>query len=229
MTDPEIILPIQDFVLSEELQLRSRIMASRRKRVRTRAHLLAVAAREIERVGFESLTVEHIATAAGITRATFYQYYSSRAHITTGLLGKYWALMRARRPVGSGGKSLKDSIHLMNTYSVMLAAKNPRLLAAREILIREEPKIAARLAFVNGLWAERIVRDLIRRGLAGLDGAELPYLRMKARAVINMSDSLLADVYRMAGWDAREGPVDLDLVIRVMDDLWLNALYATRE
>lgn len=111
-------------------------MASRRKRLRTRAHLLAVAAREIKRVGFEPLTEKHIASAAGITRATLYQYRSNRAYITSGLLGKYWALMRARRPVGIGGKPLTDAIHLANTYSVSLAAKNPRRRVAREILAR---------------------------------------------------------------------------------------------
>ena len=219
---------VQGFVLADELELRSQLMASRRKRVRTRAHLLAVAARELERVGYESLTVEHMAQAAGMTRATFYQYYSSRAHITAGLLGKYWALMRARRPIGSTKRSLRESIHRTNSYSVMLASMNPRLLAAKETLSREDPKTAARMAHVNRIWAKRILRDLIRRGLAKPEGDDLPYLRMKARAVINMSDSLLSDVYRMADWDGRDGPLDLELVIKVMDDFWLDGLYSTQ-
>lgn len=224
----ETSAPLHGFVLADELEMRSRRMASRRKRVRTRALLLAVAARELERVGYEALTVEHVAQAAGMTRATFYQYYSSRAHITAGLLGKYWALMRARRPRGSAKKSLRESIHRTNSYSVMLAAMNPKLLAAKETLSREDPKTAARMAHVNRLWAKRILRDLIRRGLTKAEGDDLPYLRMKARAIINMSDSLLSDVYRMADWDGRDGPLDLELVIKVMDDLWLDGLYSTQ-
>lgn len=223
---PESLVEFQGFVLADELDLRSQRMASRRKRVRTRALLLAVAARELERVGYDSLTVEHVANAAGVTRATFYQYYSSRAHITAGLLGKYWALMRARRPSGGAKKSLRESIHRTNSYSVMLASMNPRLLAAKEVLSREDPKTAARVTHVNQLWAKRIVRDLVRRGLAKPDEDTMPYLRMKARAVINMSDSLLSDVYRMADWDGRDGPLDLELVIKVMDDLWLDGLYS---
>lgn len=222
----ETSVPLHGFVLADELELRSRRMASRRKRVRTRALLLAVAARELERVGYEALTVEHVAQAAGMTRATFYQYYSSRAHITAGLLGKYWALMRARRPTGGARRSLRESIHRTNCFSVMLASMNPNLLAAKETLLREDPKTAARMTHVNRLWAKRILRDLIRRGLAKPEGDDLPYLMMKARAVINMSDSLLSDVYRMADWDGRDGPLDLELVIKVMDDLWLDGLYS---
>ncbi|WP_165821461.1 TetR/AcrR family transcriptional regulator [Falsiruegeria mediterranea] len=199
-------------------------MEKRRKRVRTRAALLAVAAREIEQVGYDSLTMDHLANAAGLVRGTLYLYYHSRADIVKAVLRKYWALMRIHRPRG-GGLGLKASIHRANTYSVMLAARNPRLLEAREILLREDAEVAARMASVNRIWSERIVSDLIRRGLTAQDDEDLSFLRLKARAVINMSDTLLSDVHRLSGWDDTEGPIDLDLVIRVMDDLWYRSLY----
>lgn len=215
---------VEGFSVADELQDRARRMEKRRKRVRTRAALLAVAAREIEQVGYDSLTMDHLANAAGMVRGTLYLYYHSRADIVKAVLRKYWALMRIHRPRG-GGLGLRASIHRANTYSVMLAARNPRLLEAREILLREDAEVAARMASVNRIWSERIVSDLIRRGLTARDDEDLSFLRLKARAVINMSDTLLSDVHRLSGWDDTEGPIDLDLVIRVMDDLWYRSLY----
>ena len=199
-------------------------MRKRRKRVRTRAALLAVAAREVERVGYDSLTVDHLANAAGMVRGTFYLYYHSRADIIKAVLRKYWALMRMNRPRG-GGLGLRQSIHRANTYSVHLASRNPRLLEAREILLREDNDIEIRMDSVNRVWADRIVRDLEYRGLTSREDPDYDFVRLKARAVINMSDTLLADVRRLSGWDKKDGPIDLDLVIRAMDDLWYRSLY----
>ncbi|TCK99750.1 TetR family transcriptional regulator [Shimia isoporae] len=222
----EKIFSLEGFSAAEVLEDRARAMQNRRKRVRTRAALLAVAAREIEVVGYDSLTVDHLANAAGMVRGTFYLYFHSRSDIIKAVLRKYWALMRVHRPRG-GGLDLKASIHRANTYSVMLAAKNPRLLEARERLLREEPEVAARMASVNRIWSERIVRDLIKRELTAPDDTDHQFIRLKARAVINMSDTLLSDVHRLSGWDDAEGPIDHDLIIRVMDDLWYRSLYLT--
>ncbi len=220
----QIISRPEGFSVVEVLEERARKMQTRRKRVRTRATLLAVAAREIEFVGYDSLTMDHLANAAGMVRGTLYLYYHSRADIVKAVLRKYWALMRIHRPRG-GGLGLKASIHRANTYSVMLAVLNPRLLEAREILLREDPEVAARMASVNRIWSERIVSDLMRRGLTTTGDKDYSFLRLKTRAVINMSDTLLSDVNRLSGWDNSEGPIDLDLVIRVMDDLWYRSLY----
>ncbi len=215
---------LEGFSVVDILDERAQNMQSRRKRVRTRAALLAVAAREIEAVGYDALTVDHLANAAGMVRGTFYLYFQSRSDIVKAVLRKYWALMRIHRPRG-GSLGLKASIHRANTYSVMLAVKNPRLLEARERLLREDPDVAARMASVNRNWSERIVRDLIKRELTAPDNTDHQFIRLKARAVINMSDTLLSDVHRLSGWDDTEGPIDHELIIRVMDDLWYRSLY----
>ncbi|MTI17478.1 TetR/AcrR family transcriptional regulator [Rhodobacteraceae bacterium RKSG542] len=216
--------PSEGFNVAELLEARANSLSKRKKRVRTRAKLLAVAAREIEKVGYDSLTIDHLVSAAGMVRGTFYLYFNSRADIIKAVLWKYWALMRIHRPRG-GGLGLRESIHRANSYTVMLAALNPGLLEAREILLREDQQIFQRMESINRVWAERIVRDLARRERVHDDEADLAFLRMKVRAVIHMSDALLADVHRMAKWDASEQPPNLDLVIRVMDDLWFRSLF----
>lgn len=226
---PEKYYSKEGFIVADVLEERARSLRNRRKRVRTRAVLLAVAAREIEMVGYDALTVDHLVSAAGMVRGTFYLYFHSRSEITRCVLRKYWALMRIHRPKGGHLLDLEASINRANRYSVMLAAKNPRLLEAREILLHEDPAVASRMAHVNRLWAERIVRDLVRRNCVG-SGDETPeFLRMKARAVINMSDTLLADVHRMSDRHPDRGQIDLDLVIRVMNDLWYRALYQRKQ
>jgi AcrR family transcriptional regulator len=221
---PKKVACPEGFSVADILEARAKALQKRRKRVRTRAALLAVAAREVERVGYDSLTVDHLASAAGMVRGTFYLYFHSRSDILKAVLRKYWALMRVYRPRG-GGLSLRQSIHRANAYSVRLAARNPRLLEAREILLREDFALEARMDSVNRFWSERIVRDLERRGLTSLDDPDYDFVRLKARAVINMSDTLLADVRRYSGRDKNDGLIDLDLVIRVMDDLWYRSLY----
>lgn len=224
----EISFSEEGFSVADVLEEHARNLRKRRKRIRTKATLLAVAAREIENVGYDALTVDHLAGAAGMVRGTFYLYFHSRSDIIKSVLFKYWALMRIHRPKGGQSLDLRASIHRVNKFSVMLAVKNRRLLEAREILWREEPTIASRMAHVNQLWSERVIRDLVRRGVASVSDNNKDFLKVKVRAVINMSDTLLADVHRHSGWNRYDGPLDLDLVVQVMDDLWYRSLYMAK-
>ncbi|MGB7337129.1 MAG: helix-turn-helix domain-containing protein [Salaquimonas sp.] len=210
--------------IAEILEARAIGKKSARKRIRTRAKLLAVSARELEKVGYDSLTVDHLVKAAGIVRGTFYLHFSSRADIVKAILKKYWAIGRIYRPKGGKNLDLKSSIHRTNSYLVALAAHNPRLLEAREILVREDPEITSRMASVNSRWTEIILRDLIRRDI--VHGREnLEFHRMKIRAVINMSDMLLADVPRLSGSKDKHTPPNLEMVVSVLDDLWYRSFY----
>jgi AcrR family transcriptional regulator len=210
--------------IAEILQARALGKKTARKRIRTRATLLAVASRELEKVGYDSLTVDHLVKAAGIVRGTYYLHFSSRADIVKSVLKKYWAIGRAYRPKGGKNLDLKSSIHRTNSYLVALAAHNPRLLEAREILVREDPEIASRMASVNSRWTEIILRDLIRRDIVR-GGENLEFHRMKIRAVINMSDMLLADVPRLSGSKDKDTPPNLEMVVNVLDDLWYRSFY----
>ena len=224
-TSPEISYSEEGFSVAEILEDRARSMRNRRKRVRTRAMLLAVAAREIENVGYDALTVDHIAGAAGMVRGTFYLHFRGRSDILKYVLKKYWALMNIHRPRGGQSMNLHRSIHRVNRYLVMIYAKNTRLLQAREILLREESAVGLRMTHINKIWAKRIVSDLIRRGLTSDDREAAEFAHMKARAVISMSDALLDDIHRSLSAESNGMPVDLDLITRVMDDLWYRSLY----
>ncbi len=225
LDEPELNLSTEGFSVADRLEKRAITMRKRRKRVRSKAALIAAAARELERNGFDSLTVEGISEAAGMARGTFYLYYRSRSDIAAAVTKYYWALVRIHRPKGGARLSLRASIHRANHFAAHVAMKNARLLSGRETLMQENPSLARRFEAINQTWAGRIVRDVMVRGI-GRSGTTAPeFLHLKARAVINMSDALLRDIYR--GYDPRTDvpPVDLDLVVRVMDDLWFRALY----
>ena len=61
--------------------------------------------------------------------------------------------MRVGHLTGGRALGLRHTIHQTNSYSVALAALTPRLPEAREILVREDPDVAARVAAVNRVWA----------------------------------------------------------------------------
>ncbi len=222
---PEIDYSTEGFSAADILQTRAIALRKRRKRVRTKAALIAAAASELERNGFDSLTVEGISEAAGMARGTFYLYYHKRADIAAAVMKFYWALVRIHRPKGGASLDLRESIHRMNNFSAKVAMKNAGLLSGRETLMLENPGLAQRFETINHTWAGRIVRDVMARGAGSSTDATPAFLHLKARAVINMSDALLRDIYRGYDRHSDTAPVDLDLVVQVMDDLWFRALY----
>lgn len=223
--EPELDFSTEGFSVADILEERAIIMRKRRKRVRTKAALIAAAARQLEEHGFDSLTVEGISEAAGMARGTFYLYYHSRSDIAAAVIKFYWALIRIHRPKGGSKLSLKESIHRMNIFAANLARKNARLLSGRETLMLESPALARRLETINRVWAQRIVQNIRTRNGVRPQPQDTEFMLLKARAVITMSDALLRDIYRGTAQGGETQPVDLDLVVRVMDDLWYRALY----
>jgi len=222
---PDDVFESKGFSVADILEERAIVMRKRRKRVRTRAALIAAAARELERAGFDALTVEGISDAAGMARGTFYLYYSSRSAIASMVMKFYWALVRIHRPRGGFRLSLRESIHRMNNFSAHLAMRNARLLSGRETLMLKNPEIANRLKSIDRTWGTRIGDDVFARGDVANSGQDRDFLLLKARAVINMSDALLRDIYRNYQDSDGEPTVDIELVVKVMDDLWYRSLY----
>lgn len=222
--DTDTKFELQGFNVVEILDQRAIAMRKRRKRVRSRAALIAAAARELERVGYDALTVEGISEAAGMARGTFYLYYKNRSEIISVVMRFYWFLLTKHRPRGGSGLSLNGTIHRANSYTVHAVARNSRLLLGREALMAENHAIARRLEALNDRWADWVVNALTARGIIDGKGEDFEFHHLRARAVIGMSDVLLHDIYRSAELEDAPKPIDLDLVVRVLDDLWGRCL-----
>ena len=214
----------EGFNVADVLDQRAISMRKRRKRVRSRAALIAAAARELERVGYEALTIEGISEAAGMARGTFYLYYKNRSDIISVVMRFYWFLLAKYRPRGGQELSLNETVHRANHYTVHVVARNSRLLLGREALMAENHALARRLDALNDGWADWVVKTLTARGIITNVDEDPAFHHMRAQAVIGMSDVLLRDIYRSAELEEAPEPVDLDLVVRVLDDLWVRCL-----
>ncbi|MDN5915316.1 MAG: TetR/AcrR family transcriptional regulator [Pseudonocardia sp.] len=102
---------------------------------RTRRHVLDVALAQIARHGLHAASVDDIATAAGISRATLYQYFASKDEIFSELLAECGgALMRVVRRLGPLGPTAQgfDNLHwwlgewawVYDRYATMFAQWN---------------------------------------------------------------------------------------------------------
>ncbi|UYV38112.1 hypothetical protein N4R57_03165 [Rhodobacteraceae bacterium D3-12] len=69
-----------------------------------------------------------------------------------------------------------------------------------------------------------ILRIMIARAINPSAQDDPKFLRTKISALISLSDTLLIDVRRLHGWTPSDDPVDKEMVIRLLDDLWLRAI-----
>ena len=73
----------------------------------TRAQILHAATRSFLELGYDNITLEHVAKMAGVTKRTLLRYFPSKTHLVLG--GHHEALERFRDAVKSrGDKSVID-------------------------------------------------------------------------------------------------------------------------
>jgi AcrR family transcriptional regulator len=209
-------------VLEDLLQTR---MQRRKKKARTREVLIAATARELDRVGYEQLTIDGIVSAAGIVRATFYGHFRNRIEVVATVIRKYYALVRLKRPRGRGNLPIREAIHNSNQYYLNLALQNPRLLEARHALSLEDPALGRMILRLNNNWARKFIRNLSRNGLIELGGADVDTHKLKAIAMIKMSNGLLREVVARQVHASSDFQYPSELVVQVMDEIWIRAFH----
>jgi AcrR family transcriptional regulator len=213
-------------VLEDLLQTR---MQRRKKKARTREILIAATARELDRVGYEQLTIDGIVNTAGIVRATFYGHFRNRVEAVATVIRKYYALVRLKRPRGRGNLPIREAIHNSNQYYLNLALQNPRLLEARNVLSLEDPALGRMMLRINDNWARKFIRNLSRHGLIEPGGADFDTYKLKAIAMIKMSNGLLREVILRQVHASSEFQYPSDLVVQVMDEIWIRTFLLDSE
>ena len=174
-----------DFV--ELLATRAQTLRGRPKRVRTRARILAAAARELAARGHEGLTVDGICAAAEMARGTFYLYYADRSKIAVAVYRMFWAAVYQLRP-RMRGRSLNERIRITNAFYLALYARNAAFLAGQVSLARERPDFL--------LWHDRMNHRWSLVIAANMPG-DLPRDEkvLRARALVAMADELLSNIF----------------------------------
>jgi AcrR family transcriptional regulator len=216
---------VDGFRLVDVLNDRLHAMQHRSKRARTRAALIAATALEMERSGFEGLTVARIADAAGVAHGTFYTYFANGAEAAMVVRRFYQAAIRCFRPHGSGGLSAFEAILRMNRFYVRSFARNARLLRAIQMLLYTRADYAAERDRINHRWSMAILHDLGKRGqLAEELGSGISELLV--RSAIAMADELLREIYVHESASLAELARREENVAEVISLSWYRILYA---
>ncbi|MFE4478535.1 MULTISPECIES: TetR family transcriptional regulator [Streptomycetaceae] len=128
--------------------------------------------------GFDAVTVDEIATAAGVSKRTFFRYFASKEDVVVRFLGALGAAMReelARRPAGEA-----PSVALRHAVwrSVEDCAGHEE--RARQVvrLVLSTPALLARFLERQAQWRDDLAEELAAR--LGLDAGRELYPRLAA-------------------------------------------------
>lgn len=178
---------------------------------------------EIERVGYEALTVDLIAERAGVARGTFYLHFKDRSHIASRIMRIYFAFVRRRRPGGSKQLSTLDAIKRYNRYYIAVYSSNAKLLLGRESLWHERADVRAHRDAINARWTRTIKRDVAIRDPEEARNEEV--LELSIRAAVAMVDELLREIYLHRTPSLSKFADDPELLCEVLSDLWFKIIY----
>ena len=134
------------------------------KRERTRAKLIEVAAQVIGEKGYERVTLEEVATRAGMTRGAIYGNFRNREDLILAVVGARWQPIA---PSWRPGASLKEQLRLLGEAVVAsVPARRAQAVGAfsfqQYALTHEE--LRARLVEANAdiyRWAEHSLLQVV--------------------------------------------------------------------
>ncbi|SLN75679.1 Bacterial regulatory proteins, tetR family [Oceanibacterium hippocampi] len=216
------------FYLPDLLRERADNARSLPKRARTRLGLIAATAAEMDRVGYEKLTIEKIVEHARVARGTFYLYFPNRSDAAIAVSRAFTALMRRYRPRARPGDSAFQTIYRMNRFYVACYARNARIRVGHEALMHERPELSRSMDFLNHRWAKVVLRDLSRRIDAPPALLDKPQSILAVRAIIGMADELLREIFVRASPRLVNVARDEENVAEVLTTLWFRALYGAQ-
>jgi AcrR family transcriptional regulator len=144
-----------------------------RRQSRTRDAIVDAAMSLFAERGFHAVTVSEIAERAEVGRTTFFRYFVDKQEVLFTDDGELMetmitALDRAARDRAPLGSSLADPLDVVRSgmfaLTGHLTAQNPRWLALREHLIREDPALTARNLLKEHRYLQASVELLVRHG-----------------------------------------------------------------
>jgi AcrR family transcriptional regulator len=165
-----------------------------RKRQLVRDEIARVAWELFDRVGYEAATVDDIAERAGISRRTFFRYYSSKEDVVVGtsdaLAEDFLAAFRAR----PDGEAPIEAIRRALRPVVVDRVKDPAQGRAIMRLLRESPTLRRAMMERHARMEERLAALLVTR--TGTDPRRDPtpaLLAFVARALMDTAFNVWFD------------------------------------
>lgn len=190
------------------------VPASLRERTRSsvRAEVTTTALQLFAEQGFDATTIEQIATAAGISRRSFFRYFGNKEDIVLGdvaALGQKVKAALAARPAEEGAwAALRAAfLSLRDADAASPASIKTELTVAN--MYHDAPSLRARHLEKHLSWQELLAPDIEHR--LGVAGGSSPDPR--ARAVIAAALACL-DI-ALDAWRASDGAAD---VVELFDE-----------
>jgi AcrR family transcriptional regulator len=180
---------------------------AQRKRQLVATELTEAALQLLALRGFDAVTVDEIATTAGVSKRTFFRYFASKEDVVVQFLAGMGADMRAglaARPAGE-----RPSEALLHTVSVPLAACGEHAERALPVvrLILRTPALLARFLEHQARWREELTEELAAR--LGRDPGTDLYPRLAAGMALAAFDAVLHRWSEGGDSEAAEDPAAL--------------------
>lgn len=182
----------------------SPVSIAERKRQLVATELTEAALQLMALRGFDVVTIDEVANAAGVSRRTFFRYFASKEDVVVQFLTGMGADIRAdlaTRPVDE-----RPSAALRHAIWVPLAAcaDHPeRTLRVVQLILRTPP-LLARFLERQHEWLDGLTREIAER--AGVDPSTDLYPRMAAGMALSAFDAVLQR------WSDSDGAADPDLL-----------------
>ncbi|MEV6552707.1 TetR family transcriptional regulator [Streptomyces sp. NPDC051597] len=154
--------------------------------------------------GFDAVTIDEIAAAAGVSKRTFFRYFASKEDVVVQFLADLGTGMRTT--LASRPPEERPSVALRHAVWVSMAAcadHSDRALRVVQLILRT-PALRGRFLERQDQWREDLAGELARR--LGLDPDTALYPRLAAGMVLTAFDTVLQ---RWSGSDGAEDPAEL--------------------
>ncbi|MFC8916747.1 TetR family transcriptional regulator [Streptomyces sp. NPDC047821] len=183
---------------------RSEGTLAERKRQLVTDELTEAALQLLALKGFDAVTIDEIATSAGVSKRTFFRYFASKEDVVVQFLAGMGADIHAELAARPAGEP--PSVALRHAVLVPVTACGDHAERALRVvrLILRTPALLARFLERQAQWRDDLAAELARR--LRLDPATDLYPRLAAGMALDAFDAVL---HRWSDSDGTEDPTAL--------------------
>jgi AcrR family transcriptional regulator len=186
----------------------------------TRARLLVAARQAFADLGYDKARVEDIVTRAGVGHGTFYAYFPNKRAALAALVHDFAEaqLKLASEPWRPG--DVRASLTEALTGIVALYDRDADLITLWTTTAANDPELSELVDDVRRQFVARLARNIERSQAQGMARPVDP----QAAAIV------LAAMFQqtMVWLIVRNEPIDRDVTVATLIDLWYHALYIPR-